>query len=46
MLGGRYGDPTENGLTPEMIPMLVVTGLAFAGAVLVLQKTRIPAQTS
>jgi len=46
MLGGRYGDPKDNGLTPDMIPMVIVTGLAFLGAVFVLQRTKVPVQTA
>jgi len=33
LLSTRYGDLNIRGLQPEMIPMLVVAGLGFAGAV-------------
>ena len=29
-----------------MIPMVIVTGLAFLGAVFVLQRTKVPVQTA
>jgi membrane protease YdiL (CAAX protease family) len=43
LLASRYGDPTERGLTPDLIPLLAVSGLAFAGAIFFLRRTKISA---
>jgi hypothetical protein len=45
ILAARYGDTTERSFTPEMIPTLVVAGLAFLGAVFFLQRTKISADS-
>src|SRR4030095_6025668 len=44
LLASRYGDPTERGVTPELVPVLVVTGIGLAAAVYFLQRTTFPVE--
>jgi membrane protease YdiL (CAAX protease family) len=41
LLASRYSDPTAHGLTPELVPVLAVTGLGLVASVFFLQRTKI-----
>lgn len=44
LLATRHGDPTERGLTLELVPSLGITGIGLVASVLFLRRTSLPAQ--
>jgi CAAX protease family protein len=42
LLASRYDDPTVPGLPPELVPVLIVTGLGLLASVIFLQRIRFP----